>query len=206
MINYSRTFFPYYKKFCIDKFGVDSGTTILHKSELKLAELISENDDRNNKYIKMHLHKNMLPVIAMYLVLKEDDLKTEDALQYVDEMMHIYRLKMQKKNRIVAKFPFAYGFFRFCCKRVVSKQYPAAGWNIEWITLDANEVHFNMKSCIYVDITSKYKCPELCSLFCANDDVVLAGYKPSIIFKREKTIARGQEKCDFHFYNRSDNR
>ena len=81
MINYSRTFFPYNKMFCIERFGVDSGTTILHKSELKLEELISENKGRNNKYIKMHLHKNMLPVIAMYLVLKEDGKKTEDALQ-----------------------------------------------------------------------------------------------------------------------------
>lgn len=63
-----------------------------------------------------------------------------------------------------------------------------------------------MKSSIYIDITNKFKCPELCPLFCANDDVVLAGYKPSIIFKREKTIARDQEKCDFHFYNGSVNR
>lgn len=67
MMNYSRTFFPYYKKFCIDKFGIDSGTTILHKSELKLEELISENKGRNNKYIKMHLHKNMLPVLWMQM-------------------------------------------------------------------------------------------------------------------------------------------
>lgn len=58
-----------------------------------------------------------------------------------------------------------------------------------------------MKSCIYVEITKKYNCFELCTLFCANDDVILAGYKPSIVFEREKTIAKGHDHCDFHFKN-----
>lgn len=58
-----------------------------------------------------------------------------------------------------------------------------------------------MNSCIYVNITNKYNCSELCHLFCANDDVTLSGFQSSINFKRERTIASGQEKCDFHFYN-----
>lgn len=32
----------------------------------------------------------------MYLVLKEDDLKTEYTLQYVDEMLQIYRCQKTK--------------------------------------------------------------------------------------------------------------
>ena len=58
-----------------------------------------------------------------------------------------------------------------------------------------------MKSCIYFEITKKYNCPEMCTLFCKNDDVIFAGYKPSIIFERTGTIARGQKVCDFHFKN-----
>ena len=50
-------------------------------------------------------------------------------------------------------------------------KHPDKGWNKEWITSDAN------------------------------DDVIFSGYQPAIIFKRKNTLARGQGKCDFHFYN-----
>lgn len=201
MISFRETFFPYFKDFCNEKFGTDMGIQIFEKSELKLNELIVENDDRNDKYIRWHLNKNMLPVISIYLVLKEFNDIAENALQYTDQIMQICRLRMKKKNQLLGNLPFAYRLFKIFSKHVVSKQYPDKGWNIQWITSDANEVHFDMKSCIYVEITNKYSCSELCHLFCANDDVTLSGYQPSIIFKREKTIARGQEKCDFHFYN-----
>lgn len=201
MISYNETFFPYFKDFCLEKFGTDAGMQLFEKSEIKLNELVAENDDRNNKYIKWHLNENMLPIISIYLILKELDYTTESALKYTDEMMQICRLKMKKKNEFIGKLPFAYSLFRIFSKRVVLKQYPDKGWDIQWITRDENEVHFDMKSCIYVEITNKYNCSELCSLFCANDDVVLSGFQPSIIFKREKTIAKGHEKCDFYFYN-----
>lgn len=108
---------------------------------------------------------------------------------------------MKKKNQVIGKLPFGYILFKLFGRRVVAKQYPKDGWDISWVNCDTKEVHFDMKSCIYVDMTKKYHCFELCPLFCANDDVTLSGYQPAIIFKREKTIARGQEKCDFHFYN-----
>jgi predicted ArsR family transcriptional regulator len=59
-----------------------------------------------------------------------------------------------------------------------------------------------MKSCIYVETTTKNNCPELCPLFCANDDVVLSGFQPNIVFERNETIAKGSDQCDFHFHNR----
>lgn len=203
MVKFKKTLFPYFKDFCIDKFGVDFGIQIFNQAESKLLELIDEADDRNNKYIKWHLHKNMLPIISIYLVLKELNYTTEKALKHTDEIMEISRIKMKKKNQIIGKLPFGYFLFKTFSKLVVSKQYPARGWKTLWIKCDTNEVHFDMTSCIYVEITNKYNCPELCPLFCANDDVTLSGYKPSIIFQREKTIARGQEKCDFHFFNSS---
>ena len=201
MINFKDTFFPYFKDFCIEKFGTDKGRQIFEKSESKLNELIDENDDRNDKYIRWHLIKNMLPVISIYLILKEFDIIEENALRYTDEIMQVNRLKMKNKNRLLSKLPFAYRLFKTLSRRVVTKQYPDKGWNIDWITSDANEVHFDMKSCIYVEVTKKYNCSELCHLFCANDDVIFSGYQPAIIFKRKNTLARGQGKCDFHFYN-----
>ena len=80
--------------------------------------------------------------------------------------------------------------------------YPKEGWDIQWIKYDVNEIYFDMKSCIYFAITQKYNCVELCPLFCANDDITLAGYKPAIVFERNETIGKGQNRCDFHFKNK----
>lgn len=73
----------------------------------------------------------------------------------------------------------------------MEKQYPEQGWSIQWIRYDKNEIHFNMKSCIYFETTKKYNCTEMCPLFCANDDVVLSGYRPANVFERSGAIARG---------------
>lgn len=91
--------------------------------------------------------------------------------------------------------------FKLFCKRVIKKNYPIEGWDIEWKRCDKKEIHFNMKRCIYMETTEKYKCPELCPIFCANDITNFSGYAPSIIFKREGTIGQWQKVCDFHFIN-----
>jgi hypothetical protein len=102
---------------------------------------------------------------------------------------------------MIAKLPFAYRLFMLLCRSVVSKQYTREGWDIDWIRYDRREIHFDMTRCIYMDTAVKYNCPEVCPIFCANDDTGFAGYLPRIVFRRSCTIGRGQEKCDFHFIN-----
>ncbi len=41
--------------------------------------------------------------------------------------------------------------------------------------------------------------PELCPLYCENDDIAFAGLAPKITFHRTGTLASGAPCCDFHF-------
>lgn len=200
-MGFDKTFFPYLREFCTNKLGADVGNKIYLESEKKLISMIKEADYRNNKYIKWHMDLNMLPAIAMFLSFKEFESTADKAYEYTDEVMQIFRLKKQKKNQIIGRLPFCYLGFKIFCKSIVSKQYPNEGWDIDWVKYDKNEIHFNMKSCIYYETTKKYSCTEMCPLFCANDDVVLSGYSPVIVFERSGAIARGQDICDFHFIN-----
>lgn len=193
--------FSYFNKFCISKFGPDLGNLIFIEAKNLLSDMINEADYKNSKYIKWHMDKNMLPSIAIYLAFKKFDSTDDNALDYTDQVLQMFRLKMQKKNKVLGRLPFGYSAFKMFCRSVMNKQYPKQGWDVEWITYNANEIHFNMKSCIYFEITKKYNCPEMCTLFCKNDDVIFTGYKPAIIFERTGTIARGQKVCDFHFKN-----
>jgi len=79
--------------------------------------------------------------------------------------------------------------------------YPKVGWETEWVSFNDKEIHFNFKTCIYVDMTLQYGCPELCTVFCKNDETIFSGYVPKIYFSRNGTIAKGASYCDFHFIN-----
>ena len=48
-------------------------------------------------------------------------------------------------------------------------------------------------------VTQALGCPELCPLYCENDDIAFAGLAPKITFRRTGTLASGAPCCDFHF-------
>jgi hypothetical protein len=200
-MGFDETLFSYFNEFCVNKFGSDIGKAVNIEAENRLSHMIKEADYRNNKYIRWHMDANMLPSIAIYLAFKKFPGTADKAYEYTDEVLQVARLKIQKKNQLIGRLPFGYFGFKMLCKSIVTKQYPEQGWDMQWIRYDKKEIHFNMKSCIYFDTTKKYNCIEMCPLFCANDDVILSGYKPQIIFERSGTIARGQDLCDFHFKN-----
>jgi hypothetical protein len=200
-MGFDRTYFPHFGQYCIEKIGVDLGGRIYHAAEKRLSSMIDQADYRGNKYIQWHMDTNMLPSIAIYLAFKEFEETADKAYEYTDDVLQISRLQNRKRNQLIGRLPFGYFAFRLFCKSIMNKEYPAQGWDMEWIQYNRNEIHFNMKSCIYFETTQKYNCSEMCTLFCANDDVILVGYKPTIVFERSGTIALGQHVCDFHFKN-----
>ena len=200
-MEFNKTEFKFFHKYCISKFAEDTGSKIYETAENILAEMINEADYKNSKAIKWHMDKNMLPTIAMYLAFKQFGITRERAYDYTLEILQIACKRTQKKNRFLGKMPFGYSLFKLFCKSIIAKQYPKEGWHTEWIKYNNEEIHFDFTSCIYVETTKRYNCLELCPLFCANDDITLAGYSPNIIFERSETIGRGQSKCDFHFIN-----
>ena len=52
---------------------------------------------------------------------------------------------------------------------------------------------------VYHDLCSKYECPELCTVYCENDNIAFSGLLPKIRFERNGTLGSGAECCDFHF-------
>ena len=141
----------------------------------------------------------MLPVIALYKSLQDNGFSKAEAYIYtLAETQKWAQIKKQKNQKLL-KIPFTYKFFQLVVKNFMKKSFPIEGWETEWVRCDSKEIHFNLKRCIYVDITKEYGCPELCSVFCKNDDVAFSGYEPKIYFKRNGTLANGDKYCDIHF-------
>lgn len=200
-LEFKKTEFPFFYDECNKKFGYEKGNRISRIADKSLSQMKKEADYKDNKAIKKHMDINLLPTIAMYLAFIESGFTKDLAYKNTLEMAQIGARRVKKKNEKLGKIPFIFSLFRLFCSFVVKKSYPKEGWHIEWKRYDNNEIHFDMKRCIYMETTKKYNCPELCPVFCANDVTTFAGYAPNIIFKRKGTIGQGQEVCDFHFIN-----
>ncbi len=198
-MEYAKTYFPFLEEDCIRTFGEDTGTNIYSLACERFAAMLKTADYRNNKSIKQHIERNMFPIMAYYMVLREQGYAQEEAytlaLKETQKAAHIQKAK----NAAFAKLPVGYSVFKLFCKGFVRKMYPEQGWDIEWVKYDSEEIQMDFKSCIYFELTTQYGCPELCTVFCENDVVTFSGYEPKVHFVRNGTIAEGADCCDFHF-------
>ena len=55
----------------------------------------------------------------------------------------------------------------------------------------------DMLKCPYHDTCARYNCPELCHCFCDSDDITYDGLHKKLVWRRTKTLGRGNECCDF---------
>jgi hypothetical protein len=202
-MGYKNTNIPFLKKDCLLEFGKAIGLNIYNEAFERLSSMLRNVDYRNNKYIKMHITKNMFPIMAYYLTLLDNGFSKEEAYNLTLKETQKAAYILKNKITIFGKLPFAYRMFKLSVKNVISKMYPKEGWDIDWIKFDNKEIHINFNKCIYVEMTSQYGCPELCTVFCKNDPIVFSGYEPKICFERFGTIAEGADFCDFHFLNGS---
>ena len=97
--------------------------------------------------------------------------------------------------------PFVFTMYRMGVKKHMAKNFPPEGWKTEWVRCDGKEIHFNLHSCLYHDICVEKGCPELCRVYCENDNTAFSGLMPKIRFERVGTIGEGAECFDFHFIN-----
>lgn len=198
-MNYTKTSLFFIQDDCRNIFGQENGTKIYNQACEYFLSMLADADYRNNKSIKTHIEKYMFPTIAYYLTLQANGYSKDQAynltLKETQKSAHIYK----KRYEVIARLPFAYQIFKLFIKGIMKKSFPIEGWNIEWIRFDNKEIHMNINRCIYLELTTKLGCSELCSVFCKNDNVTLAGLEPKIRFKRSGTLAEGNACCDFYF-------
>lgn len=200
-MNYSDTPFKDLKSECITKYGNEKGLHIYKRAEETFQKMQEKADYRNSDIIKWHMNENIFPVLAYYMSLLDAGFATEEAYSYTLEETQKQAMSWKKKHKAFGKIPFLYPMFKIGCKRVMKKEYPNEGWETEWIRCDKKEIHFNLKRCVYFEITNQYEHPELCTVFCKNDNTTFSAFSPKVVFERSGTIGMGNKYCDFHFKN-----
>ena len=184
---------------CVKQFGEETGEGIYSQSNQWYLRVCEGIDASTDKEIKYHLTMNLYPTMAYYKALLKHGMEKEEALAYVrKEAVKAAKIKKAEQEK-TARLPFSYLIYRLFVKSFMKKKFPKEGWDTHWIRCDRHEIHFDMTRCIYKDICDAEGCPELCRVFCENDDIAFSGLMPKIRFERSGTLGRGDDRCDFHF-------
>ncbi len=184
---------------CIRGFGEEKGRRIYHEADDIFSKLEAEADCKDNDAIREHIQMKLLPPMAYYKALLAEGCDKNTSLDLVRKETQKTAEKKKGEMSKMARLPFAYSIYRMGVKTFMTKNFPSEGWKTEWVRCDRMEIHFNLHSCIYWDMCRKYDCPELCTVYCENDNISFSGLLPRIHFRRSGTLAAGAEFCDFHF-------
>lgn len=144
-----------------------------------------------------HLEGQILPGIAAYETL-QTVLPKDEALQTVHGYVEERAWKLKKMILAFLRLPGLYrrvpGMF---CRETPKLFGETAGFAAKEIQTSGGVWRIDMTRCPYHDTCVQYGCPELCPSFCDSDDITYNGMHPKLFWHRTKTLARGDDCCDF---------
>lgn len=169
--------------------------SICKKADDKLTEL-KENCMEKSKNRRNNLFKSIFPTIAIYHALQMQVSK-EEAFEHMRKMISDNTKKTARKMyERMGKLPFFFSLFR----KMFTMGLKGDSWDVEWVENNKTNFEYNIKRCLWNDTFERYDCPELCALFCNNDEINFTNVSPKMRFERRGALGYGNDMCDFHFY------
>ena len=162
----------------------------------RLAELRQANADASPQE-KFHLESQILPGIAAYETLRSA-MPREEALATVHGYVEKRAWKLRKGIMAIMRIPGLWRRVPGLFDKGTRKMFGAdAGFAATELETDGRVWRIDMTKCPYHDACARYGCPELCHCFCDSDDITYDNLHPRLLWRRTKTLGRGDECCDF---------
>lgn len=185
------------KALFIAEYGKAKGNILFSKQSDILDTLIKNTDGKNKSQMKT-LIQTILPRIALYKTLQNDNSRQND----VYEIMRKYMTNEvgAKKHSFTAnleKIPFFFALYKKTFLRIMRTTTLQESEQ----TCGCDFFDITIKKCLWHTACVENGCAELCPLFCDVDDVTYGGLK-KMGFSRTQTLGYGGDCCDFHFYRK----
>lgn len=165
--------------------------------EARLNQLRSENAGASPE-LQRHLEGQILPGIAVYETLLTV-LSKDEALSTVHGYVEQRAWRLKKAFLKLIRLPGLYrkvpGIFSTQTPKLFGE---TAGFAAREIQTTGGVWRIDMTKCPYHDACVRYGCPELCPSFCDSDDITYDGLHPNLVWRRTKTLGRGDDCCDFY--------
>jgi len=149
--------------------------------------------------LRMHLETRILPGLALYQILRQEEDTEEAALIELDRLFvaGVQQAPGRKLVKLLECLPDPFPILRIV-NRLALRAFPPEGWTFEWLEDSSRCVAYTFSECFYVNVLTAYGAPELTAHFCQMDDL-LYGDLRGISWERTKTLGRGDDCCNFRF-------
>lgn len=146
---------------------------------------------------RRHLESQILPGIAVYETL-QTVLPKEEALKTVHGYVEARAWKLKRAFVKLMRVPGLYRKAPDIFSKLTPKLFgETAGFAAREIQTTGGVWRIDMIRCPYHDECVRCGCPELCPCFCDSDDITYDGLHPKLVWRRTKTLGRGDDCCDF---------
>ena len=172
---------------------------IMHRAADRYADLHAERNRYDNRALAKHLEEGILPGIALYQTLQDDSDTQQQSLDLVEAALAEGAASRRRSMERLGRLPLYYWLMRVVIKPFMRLNFPAEGWETEWVETSGDEISFNMTRCFYLDVLAAYGAPELTALYCKMDDLTYDDLSPDVKWDRKHTMGRGDDCCDFRF-------
>ena len=153
-------------------------------------------------YFMMHwLMGDLYTSLAIYLVRRHEGENSEALLAQIDEYLTNKGRKMNRIMRRLMKLPGAFSVARFIMPKAMSLA-NGHGFHVMPVDYGRGGFGFDVTECPYCRLYVKYGVPEIGPMLCRFDDTLGSGIA-GLVFIRNGTLCRGDQKCDFRYQKRS---
>ena len=178
-----------------DRLGSDEAAALWTRAERRLDGMLVDTQSLS-KGEKMHVEKFVLPTCAIYFELS-DAFGKDEAFRMVDDFMAEYSASASKNFKRIVAMPGGPWFFMRVFGTVVGIAFgEKQGFKNEMRERTARRIVYDVLTCPYQKTSAQLNAPEICQLFCRNDEVCY-GNLDGIRFVRTGTLAKGASRCDF---------
>lgn len=184
-----------------EKWGQARAAQLAVRIQTCYDELSAARPRPTHRALNGHLERGILPGLALYQVLQEE---TGDQATALAEWDRLFRASVTQNSkskllRLLGRLSNPFPLFRWANRRTLQRQFPPAGWTIEWVEDSNRCIAYNIHDCFYRNILAEYGTPELTAHFCRLDDVMFESLPPTITWVRTQTLALGGNCCDFRW-------
>jgi hypothetical protein len=172
---------------------------LVRRATDRYHDLYAERKQYENRALRRHLAEGILPGVALYQTLLDDPDTQQASLDLAEAALAEGALARRRSMQRLARLPFYYGLMRAVIKPFMRLNFPAEGWETEWVESSGEALAFNMTRCFCLDVLVEYGAPELTALYCKMDDLVYDDVSPHVKWDRKHTLGRGDDCCDFRF-------
>ena len=184
------------------RFGEEKTNALWKKVEGEYEALVPL-ADHETKGRKKNLVEGIYPYVAVYKILLREKMSREEAMEHMFAIMKEHTLGTNRKNyEKMGKLPFFFPLFR----KMFTIGLKGDSWTVEWVANDREKFIYNIKTCLWQEACSDLGVPELCRIFCKNDELNFIDVSRHLRFERTQTLGEGGTCCDFHFYPHAEER